>query len=99
MPTSWKTRRAITDTRKPSLASRIVRVDGCGHAGSIQNVFNDFICSKVEKIDGDELWACLSFIIMQEGGIMHGAKWMSVGNDRMVEMFSLYSIYSYVLSS
>ena len=32
---------------------------------------------------------------------MHGVKWMSVGNDRMVEMFSLRSIlvYSYVLSS
>ena len=30
---------------------------------------------------------------------MDGAKWMSVGNDRIVEMFSLHSIYSYVLSS
>ena len=32
---------------------------------------------------------------------MHGVKWMSVANDRMVEMFSLRSIlvYSYVLSS
>ena len=69
-----------------------VRVDGCGHAGIIQNVFNDFICSEVERIDGDELWTCLSFIVMQEGGAMHGAKWMSVGNDRMVEMFP-YTLY------
>ena len=30
---------------------------------------------------------------------MHGAKWMSVENDRMVEMFSLHPIYFYVLSS
>ena len=75
-----------------------VRVGGCGHAGSIQNVFNDFICLEVERIDGDELWICLSFIVMQEGGAMHGAKWMSVGNDRMVEMF-FFTIYFYVLSS
>ena len=40
---------------------------------------------------------CLSFIVMQEGGAMHGAEWMSVGNDGMVGMFSLHSIY-YVLS-
>ena len=32
-----------------------VRVDGCGHAGSIQNAFDDFICSEVGRIDGDEL--------------------------------------------
>ena len=69
-----------------------------GYAGRIQNDFSDFICSEVEKIDGDELWACLSLIIMQEGGAMNGVKWMSVGNDRMVEMFSLHSIYYYVLS-
>jgi len=30
---------------------------------------------------------------------MNGAKWMSMGNDRMVQMFSLHSVYSYVLSS
>ena len=53
----------------------------------------------IERIDGDALWDCLSFIVMLEGGAMHGAKWMSVGNDRMVEMFSLHSIYCYVLSS
>jgi len=29
---------------------------------------------------------------IQEDGVMHGAKWMSVGNDRMVEMVSLYYI-------
>ena len=29
---------------------------------------------EVERVDGDELWACLSFIVMQEGGAMHGAK-------------------------
>ena len=71
----------------------IVRIDGSGHAGSKQNVFDDFICLEVERMD------CLSFIVMQEGGAMHGRKWMSVGNDRMVEMLSLHSIYSYVLSS
>ena len=54
----------------------------------------------IERIDGDALWDCLSFVVMVEGGAMHGAKWMSVGNDRMVEMLSLHSIYSYdVLSS
>ena len=37
-----------------------VRFDGCGHAGSIQNVFNDFICSEVERIDEDELLTCRS---------------------------------------
>ena len=29
----------------------LVRVDGSGHAESIQNVFDDFICSEVERID------------------------------------------------
>ena len=73
--------------------SLFVRVYGSGHAGSRQNAFDDFICSEVERMD------CLSFVVMQEGGAMHGRKWMSVGNDRMVEMLSLHSIYSYVLSS
>ena len=56
--------------------------------------------SEVERIDGDELWACLSFIVMPEGGAMHGAKWMSVGNDRMVEMFSftLYILIFYLVT-
>jgi len=36
--------------------------------------FDDFICSEVERIGRDELWACLSFIIVQEGGDMHGTK-------------------------
>ena len=53
----------------------------------------------IERIEGDVLWDCLSSVVMLEGGDMHGAKWMSVGNDRMFEMFSLHSIYSYVLSS
>ena len=48
----------------------------------------------IEGTDGNELWSCLSFVVMQEGLDMHGEKWMSVGNDRMVEMFSLHSIYS-----
>jgi len=43
------------------------------------------------------VWSCVSFIAMQEGGVMHGAQWMSVGNDRMVVMFSLHSIYFEVL--
>ena len=33
----------------------------------IQNGFSDFICYEVEsdgRIDGDNLWACLSFIII-----------------------------------
>jgi len=50
-----------------------------------------------EQINGDELWACISFIIIDRG--MHGVKWMSVGNDGRVKMASLYSIYSYVLFS
>ena len=35
----------------------------------LQNVFNDFICSEAEggeRIDGDDLWSCLSFIIIME---------------------------------
>ena len=48
----------------------------------------------IERIDGYEWWSCLSFIAMQEGLDMHGEKWMSVGNDRMFEMFPLHSIYS-----
>ena len=51
-----------------------VRVDRYGHAGSIQNVFDDFVCSEVERIDGDELWVCLSFVVILEGGAMHGAE-------------------------
>ena len=47
---------------------------------------------EIERIDGDQLWDCLSFVVMLEGGAMHGAKWMSVGNGRMVEIFSLHSI-------
>ena len=35
-----------------------------GYAGRMQNVFSDFICLEVERIGGDELWACLSFIVM-----------------------------------
>ena len=45
-----------------------------GYAGRIQNAFSDFICSEAERIDSDELWACFSFIILQEGGAMHGTK-------------------------
>ena len=33
---------------------------------------------------------------IQEDGVRHRAKWMSVGNDRAVRMVSLYSIYPYV---
>ena len=29
-------------------------------------------------------------------GVIQGEKWMSVGNDVMSKMISLYSIYSYV---
>ena len=53
----------------------------------------------IERIDGDALWACPSFVFMLEGGAMYGAEWMGGGDDRMAEMFSLHSIYSYVLSS
>ena len=53
----------------------------------------------IERIDEDALWDCLSFVVMLEGGGMHGAQWMGVGNDKMVVMFSLHSIYSYHLSS
>ena len=28
----------------------------------------------IEGVDGGELWACLSFIVMLESGAMHGAK-------------------------
>ena len=48
----------------------------------------------IEGTGGNELWFYLSFVVMQEGLDMRGEKWMSVGNDRMVEMFSLHSIYS-----
>ena len=65
----------------------------------IQNVFSDFICYEVEKderIDGDELWARISFYHhyenMQVNGDTHGVKWMSVENDGLVEtvFFTLY---------
>ena len=56
-----------------------VRVYGSGYAGSIGNDF-DFICSaverieRIERIDGDALWDCLSFVVMLEGGVMLGVK-------------------------
>ena len=56
-----------------------------GQAGTMQNVVSDFICSEVERIDCE---LCFSFMVVQEGGAMHGEKWMSVGNDRRVEMLS-----------
>ena len=28
----------------------------------------------MEMIDGDALWDCLSFVVMLQGGVMHGAK-------------------------
>ena len=28
----------------------------------------------IERIDEYEVWYCLSFIVMQEGGVMHGAQ-------------------------
>ena len=31
---------------------------------------------------------------MQVIGVIHGEKWMSVGNDRMSKMISLYYIYT-----
>ena len=48
--------------------------------GRLQNVFSDFICSEVERINGDELWACLSFIVMKEGGAMerNGCVWETI---------------------
>ena len=36
-----------------------------GYAERIQNVFSDLNFSEVERIDGDKLWACLSFIVMK----------------------------------
>ena len=50
-----------------------------------------------ERIDRDDLWDCLAFYhyeSMQGNGVMHGVKWMSVGNDEMVKMVFLYLIYS-----
>ena len=34
---------------------------------------------------------------MQVNGDTHGVKWMSVGNDGLVETVFLYPMYSYVL--
>ena len=62
-----------------------VRVYGSGHAGSRQNVFDDFICSEVERMD------CLSFVVMQKGGAMHG-RWMSVGMTEWLRCFP-YTLY------
>ena len=47
-----------------------------------------------ERIDGDDL---LSFLYhyyegMQVNGVVHEVKLMSVGNDEIVKMASLYSI-------
>ena len=30
----------------------------------LQNIFSDRVCRGVERIEGDGLWLCLSFIIM-----------------------------------
>ena len=47
-----------------------VRVDGCGHAESIQNVFIISFVQQlkgwIERIDGDPLWDCPSFVVMLE---------------------------------
>ena len=34
---------------------------------------------------------------MQGKGVMHGVNWVSVGNDRMVRMVSLYLYSKYIL--
>ena len=62
--------------------------------GRIQNVFSDFICLEDERIYRD-----LDLPFLYRYAEWWSYEWMSVGNDRMVEMFSLHSIYSYVLSS
>ena len=36
------------------------------HDERIQNVSSDFICSEVERIDGEELWLGLSFIVIMK---------------------------------
>ena len=38
------------------------------------------------------MWACLAFMVMLEGGAMHGAEWMGVGDDRMLRCFP-YTLY------
>ena len=43
----------------------LVRVEGWGHAGSIDNIFADFICLEVEWIDGWNL--SFSFIYRYAG--------------------------------
>ena len=28
----------------------------------------------IDRIDGYELWFCLPFVVMQDGGVMHGTQ-------------------------
>ena len=42
---------SITLIIRESIRTLDVRIDGSGQAESIQNVFDDFICSEVERMD------------------------------------------------
>jgi len=58
-----------------------------------------------ERIDGDGLQYGHVFLLssvwkgsMEENGAVREENWMSVGNDGMGRMISLYSIHSYLFS-
>lgn len=55
----------------------------------LQNVFNDFIYSRVERID--YCWSA------QTNGVIHKGKSMSVGSETTSSMSFLHSKYTYVL--
>ena len=59
---------------------------------------------KGERIDGDGLWLCFSFIIITK--VSYAGKWSRTGREidgfgsgRMIEMITLDPTYTYVLSS
>ena len=58
--------------------SQVVRVYGSGHEEAygmaLMISFVPKLKGWIERIDGDELWDCLSFVVMLEGGVMHGVK-------------------------
>ena len=41
---------------------------------SLMISFVQKVKGQIERIDGYEVWSCLSFIVMQEDGVMHGAQ-------------------------
>ena len=63
----------------------------------ISSSFNRQLKGLIEKIDGNALRDCLSFVVKLKAGVLYRAKEMSMRNDGMVVMFLLHLRYSYDL--